>query len=236
MTNENSRMHILEMIDNGEITPEEGARRLDEIGRHTEKSESQPDVVTRMEILEKIESGDFSPEEGAERLAEFGHDIDEPVIIEHMHTPRIDPEDTQKWKRWWTIPLWVGIGVTILSGLWMNSTYTASGVGFWFLCAWAPLSVGVMLILLGSLSNSAHWLHVRVKQPGDYPSNVAVSIPLPTRFAAWVLRRVGRFIPGLDKTSVDEIITALDQDISENPLHIFVHDDEDGEQVEVFIG
>ena len=236
MTNENSRMHILELIDKGEISPEEGARRLDELGKNPRTEADQPDVNTRMEILEKIESGDFSPEEGAERLADFGNDNSGHIVVEQNKRPNMDPDDINRWKRWWMIPMWVGVGVTILSGLWMNSVYTSSGAGFWFFCSWVPLLTGVILIMLGSLSSSALWLHVRVKQPGDYPSNVAISIPLPTRFAAWVLRMVGRFVPGLGETSVDEIILALDKETSENPLYIQVNDDEDGEQVEVFIG
>lgn len=235
MTNENTRMHILELIDKGEISAAEGARRLDEIGKLTEPDGNRPDVKTRMEILGKIESGEFNPEEGAKRLAEFSYDIHEPVVVEHINAPRIYPEDTQKWKRWWTIPLWLGVGVTTLSGLWMNSTYTASGAGFWFFCSWLPLLSGVALIMLGSLSSSARWLHVRLKEQGTHPSTMAFSIPLPTRFSAWALRTLGRFIPGLDESSVDEIITALGNETSENPLYIQIQDDEDGDQVEVFI-
>jgi hypothetical protein len=54
---------------------------------------------------------------------------------------------------------------------------------------------------------------------------------------AWFLRVFGDFIPGLQGTSVDELIIALGDSTSpEKPLFIEVEDDEDGERVEVFIG
>lgn len=239
MGTENERMRILEMIDRGEISPSEGASRLDKLGMNpvgSEAMEDMEDMDDRMSILEKIDRGDISPEEGARRLQEFSRQvINEPVVGSYPN-PNIDPEDMRKWRRWWTIPLWTGIGITILSGLWMNSAYTLSGAGFWFFCSWLPLLIGVSLIVLGSLSNSSRWLHVRVKQPGDFPSNVAISFPIPIRFTAWIVRTFGRFIPGLDNTALDEIILGLDKETSENPLYIHIDDDEDGEQVEVFIG
>jgi polyhydroxyalkanoate synthesis regulator phasin len=236
MGTENERMRILEMIDKGEISTSEGASRLDDLARNDNISEAAPETDDRMAILGKIESGEINPEEGARRLQEFSHQAVSETVIGSHAGPTIDPEDLQKWRRWWTIPLWTGIGITILSGLWMNSVYTSSGAGFWFFCSWLPLLVGVGLIVLGSLSNSTRWLHVRVKQPGDFPSNVAISFPIPTHFTAWIVRTFGRFIPGLDNTALDEIILGLDKETSENPLYIHVEDGEDGEQVEVFIG
>jgi hypothetical protein len=54
---------------------------------------------------------------------------------------------------------------------------------------------------------------------------------------AWFFRVFGGKIPGLQDTSVDELIMALgDSTNPENPLYIEVEDDEDGERVEVFIG
>jgi polyhydroxyalkanoate synthesis regulator phasin len=236
MGTENERMRILEMINKGEISTSEGASRLDDLARNANKSEDAPETDDRMAILGKIESGKISPEEGARRLQEISHQATSKVAIGNHSSPNIDPEDLRKWKRWWTIPLWTGIGITILSGLWMNSAYTSSGTGFWFFCSWLPLLIGVSLIVLGSLSNSSRWLHVRVKQPGEFPSKIAISFPIPTHFTAWLVRTFGRFIPGLDNTALDEIILALDRETSESPFYIQVNEGEDGEQVEVFIG
>ena len=42
-----------------------------------------------------------------------------------------DPE-IERWKRWWMIPLWVGVGITVIGGLLMVWAYQASGFSFWF--------------------------------------------------------------------------------------------------------
>ena len=64
-----------------------------------------------------------------------------------------------------------------------------------------------------------------------------INIPLPVRLTAWGLRVFGNNLRGLDRTAIDDLILSLEGEISrENPIHIVVHDDEDGEQVEVFVG
>ena len=239
MNTYHERMRILEMIETGEITPDEGARRLDALNRG--ESPSPPPPLDRMQILGMIEAGEISAEEGARRLQEQKADLlegeDDPPPAEARRAPRISEEDMEKWKRWWTIPLWVGLGIVILSGMWMNAAYQSSGVGFWFYCSWLPLLLGVLLMLIAGQSRTGRWLHVRVRQaPGNSPQNVAVSIPLPIRFTAWALRTFGQFITPLKRTSVDELILALEESTKETPFYVQVDEGENGEQVEVFIG
>ena len=83
-------------------------------------------------------------------------------------------------------------------------------------------------------SKSGPWIHVRVRGPKE---NVAVSIPAPIGLTSWVLRNFGHFIPQLEKTSVDEILIALESTSKNNaPLSVVVDEGENGEHVEVFIG
>jgi len=87
-------------------------------------------------------------------------------------------------------------------------------------------------------SRTARWLHLRIQQKeGEWPHNIAISFPLPIRLTAWFFRLFGNKIPGLQGTSVDEMIMALDNTTSPgNPLYVKVEEGEDGERVEVFIG
>ncbi|MEK6256702.1 MAG: hypothetical protein N2C13_05225 [Chloroflexota bacterium] len=238
MSTNNERMKILELIDSGEINAQEGAKRLDDLNNPTSSDSGRNNEDTRMSILEKIENGQLSPEEGAERLKNARPEQVEQVIIhsDSQSKTHVPPEDLERWKQLWLIPLWVGIGVTVLSGLWMNSAYAASGTGFWFFCSLVPLMMGAMLILLGSLSSSSRWMHIRVKEAGHSKANVAISLPIPTRFAAWLLRTFGRWVPGLNETIIDEVIVALDKETIDSPFYVHVDDDEDGEQVDIFIG
>jgi hypothetical protein len=229
------QMRILKMIEEGEISPEEGAKMLQEIGSQPEKSET-----TFMQILEQIEKGDLPTEEGIKWLNQAAPkekttvqiDLDPDDDTEHDPPPRLSDEELNRWKHWWTYPMYVGLAIVVLSALWMNSAYQGSGYGFWFFCSWFPLALGVLLISLSWLSQKGPWIHIRVSGK----DNVAISLPAPLGLAGWALRTFGGFIPYLEKTAVDEIINALDETAkSDTPLYINV-DEEDGEHVEVFIG
>jgi hypothetical protein len=231
------QMRILKMIEDGEISTEEGTKLLLEIDNSAEKPET---ATTFMSILEKIESGDLSPDEGIDQLnmsnlsAQIGISASsEGEGDVHTTPPKISEEELNRWKHWWTYPMYVGIGIVVLSTLWMNSAQQNSGYGFWFFCSWFPLALGVLLISLSWLSQKGPWIHVRVRGEKD---NVAISLPAPLGLVGWGLRTFGHYIPHLDRTSVDEIITALDQSIKgDTPLYINV-DEGEGEHVEVFIG
>ena len=230
------QMRILKMIEDGEISTEDGAKLLLELDSTPKKPQES---TTFMSILEQIESGDLSPDEGIDRLTksslppEAGIEIDQESSDSHSPPPKISDDELNRWKHWWTYPMYFGIGIVVLSSLWMNSTQQNSGYGFWFFCSWFPLALGILLISLSWLSQKGPWIHVRVRGKSD---NVAVSMPAPLGLAGWALRTFGHYIPNLERTSIDEIISALDQSVKgDTPLYVNV-DEGDGEHVEVFIG
>lgn len=230
-------MKILKMIENGEISPDEGARLLQEVGAGTPSPKEPMDTLG---ILSKIDQGEISAEEGIHLLENSQTDAEEDAETDspeeeftHNHT-KITDEEVAKWQQWWTIPLYVGLGIVVLSVLWLNSAYQNSGYGFWFFCSWLPLTLGVLLMALSWRSKSGPWIHVRVRGPKE---NVAISIPAPIGLTSWALRNFGHFIPQLEKTSVDEILIALESTSKNNaPLSIVVDEGDNGEHVEVFIG
>ncbi len=237
------QMEILNKIENGEISPEEGARLLE--GLSTGKNKTKMvDTLDQMSILNRIESGDISSEEGI-RLLQGEDDtieiIGAPSKGEKINVdfpseapPSVSEEEKNRWKNWWTYPLYFGIGITVLSAFWMNSAYQNSGYGFWFFCSWLPLLIGVILMALSWHSRGGTWLHVRVKSKRQ---RVAVSLPLPLGLTAFIFRNFGHFIPHMDNTSLDEIIIALKETAANgSPFYVHVDEGEDGEQVEVFIG
>jgi hypothetical protein len=130
------------------------------------------------------------------------------------------------------------VGITVFGGLFMYLAMRSSGIGFWFVCASTPFILGVLVIAAAWGSRNAPWLHLRVRQaPGEKPEKIAFSMPLPIRPAAWFLRTFGRWIPGLQEQSFDEIILAVGEKTSpDNPLYIVVDEDETGEKVEIYIG
>ena len=133
--------------------------------------------------------------------------------------------------------MWVGVGITTISALFMYWAFSASGYGFWFACMWFPFLFGVLVMALAWSSRTSRWLHVRVHQkPGQKPERIAISLPIPLRLTAWFLRIFGHKIPNMGNTSLDEVIMALDATSPDAPFYVEVNEGDDGERVEVYIG
>jgi len=236
MVSESERSKILEMIESGTITAEEGLTLLNALG----ESSVVPDIDFEFEgelpppfpdtVVENIEGDKIIDD-----VENYAGDVD--VVASQPEPPTND--DIQKWKRWWFIPLWIGTGITVISGLLMFWAYRAAdGFGFWFACAWFPFLFGVGVLALAWGSKSVPWLHVRVQQaPGEKPQRIAISFPLPVRLAIWGFRIFGHHIPKMEGVDLEEIITSLKDVAKEGtPLFVDVDEGEKGEKVQVFIG
>ena len=226
MSSESERRLILEMIQSGKITSEEGLSLLNALSDAGEDHSVLATDSREPEFPEMTSPGEDT----------FEGDTITGDVLEPVNTTL--PPDVEKWRRWWMMPLWVGIAITTLGGVFMYWAQQAYGIGFWFICAWVPFLLGLGLMVMAWQSRTARWIHVRVQQPpGEWPQKIAVSFPIPLRMTAWFLRVFGGKIPGLQDTSVDELIVALGDSTSpDNPLYVEVEDDEDGERVQVYIG
>jgi SHOCT-like domain len=227
MTNESERLQILEMIEKGVISASEGVRLLNSL-----LGEPAEDNIPRLGTAPSI-AGEPQGTSPAPEVIE-----ENPLPEKKSSSAPFDYEaGIQKWRRWWWIPLTGGIVITVASAVLMFFAYQASGAGFWFACLWFPLLLGVVVISLAAASRTARWLHVRVHQEkGEWPKTIAISMPLPVRFVAWILRTFRPHIPNLDKTSLDEVILALNKTSPDQPFYVNVDEGESGEKVEVFIG
>ena len=201
----------------------------------------------KKEILKMVAEGKITAEEAIDLLnaieADAAKEESEAFSTEASENYARDEDPNlnaiaDKVRGFWRIPLWIGIGITVLGGLWMLGAMQSAGFGFWFYCSWFPFLLGVLVITLAAGSQKSHWLFVKVKQaPGETPQNITFGFPLPLRFSGWVLRNFGQHIPGMENViGVDEILETLaDTPIGDSALIVDVHD-EDGEEVQVFIG
>lgn len=234
MDNSSERMRILEMIENGQISAEEGLRQLAELPAVPAPEAGEPgDPVAASEpgraefASNGVGASSFASRADGEALRPDA--ISQPLR-----------EDFERWKGYWMIPFWVGIAITIAGGLLMNSALQRSGVGFWFLCATLPFILGVLVMLAGAYSRTARWLHVRVQQPpGERPQRIAISFPIPIGLTVWFLRTFRSRLPGMENVpqNVDQLLIAMrDSASADEPIYIRVDDEDDGEKVEVYIG
>lgn len=228
MAEKSERIQILEMIENGLISAEEGIRLLNAL-EHESQAGSSPEASP--EPAEHANQASASvPDSGQ---VSTGFEADE----SSLETENIDL-DLSRWRRWWMIPMWVGVGITVIGAGLMYWALQATGTSFWFACAWLPFLLGLTVLALAWGSRSARWVHIRLHESkGGRVENVAISFPLPIRLTSWFLRNFGHHIPKLKDTGIDEIILALEHNTSpDTPFYVEVDEGDGGEQVQIYFG
>lgn len=251
MANEGERMRILEMIERGEINASEGLRLLQDLaeqeidGLDQSASATGPPQENEPEAAGQILNAGDEPVEATGSVRDlYGtatptqsgeEDPAGPEVFQARSSPL--PPNTEKLRLYWMIPLWFGVGITVLGSLLLYWALQATGISFWFFLASAPFLLGVLVMALSWQSRWAHWLHLRIEQPpGATPQHISLSFPLPIRLTAWMLRNYGHWVPALEGTALDEVILALGGSTTpENPVYIEVDEGENGERVVIFI-
>ena len=188
---------------------------------------SAEEAMTLIKVLEEASAEDeveiIAPEAGAGEEKIASHDFEEVKA---------------RAKKFTMIPLWIGVGITVLGSYWMYTLVQNANYGFWFFCAWFPFLLGMLLIALSAGGLNARWLYVNVNQrKGEWPEYITLGFPMPIGLIGWFLRTFGSFIRGMDNTTVDGILNALS--VTENldePLIVNIDEGRNGEQVQVYIG
>jgi hypothetical protein len=204
------RRKILQMVAEGKISAAQAASLMQAL---------EADADSEAGEVEVFETGTASGEAGPE-------------------APEFE-EVKRRARNFAMIPLWIGVLVTVFSAWGIYSVQQNAGGNFWFFCLMLPLLLGVLLIVLGASGQSSKWLYVNVdrRNAQDWPRNITLAFPLPLGLTAWFLRTFGHNIRGMKNTNVDEIIQILDATgKSGAPLIINANDNEDGEQVQIYIG
>lgn len=220
----NDTMRILSRVESGELDVTDAIKQL--------SGKQEPEK--KIDILDQLEQGRIDVEEAIHRLE--GADpasIGEAASVEDTFTPSEGTGAPGKWRDWWLVILASALGVIALTG-WLGTIG-----GWWWLCAGPGLVVGFALLVLALASRNAPWLHLRVDTgQKTWPRHIALSFPLPIRLASWGLKTWGSRIPNLSDTAVDELILALEGNLSKDtPIFIDVQEDEStGERVQIFLG
>ncbi len=221
MREQNARLHILEMIDRGEINAQEALRMLEAMNDAQNPPPSTVDELTPEKSLNQQEKGDaFAKSETGTAEA---HSL---------------PEEMQKWQRFWQLPLWIGITLILLSGFGLYRFILEERYTFWMECTSVIFILGVLMLFLGARTRNATWLHLRIRQKeGEFPRKISLSFPIPLRPIQWFLRRFRQRLPQLENTTLDEVLLAVQRNTTkDSPIYIQVDEGTHGEQVEIYIG
>jgi len=181
------------------------------------------DDQNSMEILDQLDAGQIDASEAARRLSEEGVPPKQQAEV---------PSLPNRWRYWWTIPLSIGFAMCVTG--WGMSQLG----GWWWVCAGPLLVLGAVVMILSAATYKSPWVHVRVKTGEDkWPRRIAISLPLPLGLTARILRWRGLSFGGLDATTIDDLILALEANLSAGePIYIEVDEGESGEQVKIILG
>jgi len=181
----------------------------------------------REQLLNDVDAGRIDVAEAIRRLEE-----DPEAAGAGSHEPREAESMPARWRQWWWIPFSVGVAIAAAG-------YGLSTIGgWWWVCAGPLLFVGILLMAIMLASSNSPWVHIRVHTAEDeWPRRIAISVPLPIRPTAWMLRVFGPSIRGFDSTGLDELLIAMGDTLDQKtPISIFVDEAENGERVEVVMG
>ena len=196
----------------------------------------------RNQVLQMLQDGKLTAEQAQELLDALepaAHETQE--AIEGEIVAPVELPDMDRFRRFWQYPFFIALAVLIIVGLGLRSMYQASegAMTFWLFCVSGIFALTFILTALAFMSRSAPWVHVRVREKGG--RKIAISLPLPMGLAQWGIGIARNFVPEREQGNLDmaaEFIRSARHDLKRpdtEPLMINV-DDEDGDQVQVFIG
>lgn len=203
---------LFQKVERGEITAVEAARMLEQLQSETQQAEqggNEQRVLANQEdaVDNVVSQGD---------LRRFG-----------------------RFTRWWIIPYTAGVLITALGAFWMYLGWNEGQITIGFWIAWFPFLFGVVLMALSWRARASHWIHIRInQQPGRRPERITISMPLPLGLLKWLNRSFGHhFPPEVRGIDIDDLIDSIETSVtSDNPIYVWVDDDQEQQQVEVWIG
>lgn len=199
----------------------------------------------RLEVLRMIEEGKISVEEGQQLLAAMGggtepDDLSQEDAVSPPESGPAPPEAEPPpagppagWQQIWIYPLVGGIALLAVMGYFTDQVVDSGEKLGWLACTVPLMILGGLVVLLAWWSRGARWLHLRVRDEGK---QIKISLPLPLRLAAWLVRLSRPWVPQFRDTAVDELILSLEEMDSEEGILVVQVDEGEEEQVQVFIG
>ena len=209
------RLRVLDQIERGEISAQEGIQRLEALG--------QPDAATQ--AVDPASPGSSEGPEGLGQRAGLATEAAAPVRKTQPVVVRVVSQ----------VVFWSGIAWLLIGALLVAAVYIWSIPALWLAWGGVLMGLGLLVMLLGWWLQRARWLSLRVREAGG--RHFAFALPLPLGLTAWALRVARPFVPQLRETGMDEVILALRDQVSDGqPLVVDVQEGDQGEQVQVYLG
>ncbi len=245
------RNQVLKMIEDGKISPEEGLKLLQALEQGPAEDESVQQIErSKQDQLQARQDQQWAEVDQqqarlAQQAQQAGQFSQAGQVMEKSNM-EVDPRITSiksTVQRLWQIPLWIGIGIIILSAVGMFLIMRGPGLNFWFYFMILPLLLGVLVVVLAVGVHKARWLFVDIQEKAEkdgHPHRIFFGFPLPIRFVAWCMRIAKHWIPNLHAdvggVDFDQVIDLFETGFQDEPMVVNVDEGEDGDRVKVYIG
>ncbi len=194
-------------------------------------------VITAAEGERLLAALDRAPEGpvGEESASPADPSAQGTLFQEESAPPELPPGPPAAWQSLWIYPALAGLALLAIGGT-ITGNLTESGHRLgWLACTIPLMLLGLLVAGLAWWSRTARWLHLSVREKSG--KVVRIHLPLPLRFAAWVLRLIGPWIPQLKDTAVDELLISIAETNPQGSvLVVEVDEGKEGEKVQVYIG
>lgn len=203
-------------------------------------------VDERRQILQMLQDGTLTTDQAIELLNVLEEDEGEETAVTATAPLEGDilsdpAPDMDRYRHFWKIPFLVCLAVLLFFGFWLRGIYQSNEgtLTFGFMCIWSFFMLAFLAALLAFFSRTAAWLHVRVKEKEG--RRIAISFPLPLGLVGWGIKIAHGFVDEKSRLHLemaDSFLTAAKEEMKQpgaRPMTINVNDD-DGDQVQVYIG
>jgi hypothetical protein len=201
----------------------------------------------KLEILKKVENGTLSIEEGSDLIgilenadkSEKRPEILDPITPLEPMEPSEKPKTPGCWKAAWSMILAGGAVLAGFAAWWVYQGYQKSGFGWGFWLSWIPFAIGILIMIAGWILMESPWLNVRVHSKDEGKKvHIVFSMPIPIKFASWVMRKFGHLMPEeVRDKGLGDIFDAWETSVKNGESFlVHVDDEKDGYHVEVSIG
>lgn len=203
----NERLEILQLIESGQISVEEGVRRLERLSGPEAGLEPEP-----------------------ERAAPGVDDVASPQA-EPRAAQKVQPVPPAFVRVIWRTVFGIGVTVVAGGGFLLARAYGREGMpGLTW--GWVLFALGVVVMALGWWLHRARWFTLRVREH-DGPA-FTLALPMPLGIVVWLLRVAKPFVPQLEGLDLDRLVSAMRDELrAGHPFVIAVDEGETGDQVEV---